>query len=82
MAKRSCCNLSGSQPEAILPPRGHLAMSEDIILSQLENGELATGISWGETRDAPEVINHWVQLLKRNTIFPSQRTKTNVSASF
>lgn len=82
MAKRSCCNLSGSQPEAILPPRGHLAMSGDIILSQLENGEFATGIYWGETRDAPEVINHWVQLLKRNTIFSSQRTKTNVSASF
>lgn len=65
----------------ILSPRGHLAMSGDIILSQLENGEFATGIYWGETRDDPEVINHWVQL-KRNTIFPSQRTKINVSASF
>lgn len=33
MAKRSCCNLSGFQPEAILPPTGHLAMSGAIIIT-------------------------------------------------
>lgn len=41
------------------------------LTHELWMGEFATGLYRGETGDAGEVINHWVQLLKRNTIFLS-----------
>lgn len=40
----------GVGEQGILPPRGHLTMSADILLSQLR-GEGATGIEWVEVRD-------------------------------
>lgn len=42
----------GSQPGAILPPTGHLAISENMFwLSQLGERS-ATGIWWGEAMNA------------------------------
>lgn len=52
------------------------------LTHELWMGEFATGLYRGETGNAGEVINHWVQLLKRTPFsFPGTYIKRNVCAS-
>lgn len=47
---------SGSQPRAILPPKGHWAMSGDILVVTTMGWD-TTGIQWIEAWDAAEHLS-------------------------